>query len=110
MTEKKEQGRPFAIESELRDGLFHVMLQGRLDANTAPELLRRYEEAEGQADAVLIDAEHLEYVSSAGLRALLVLYKSLRNRRQFRMIHVSPEVKEIMQVTGFDQFLLSGGL
>jgi anti-anti-sigma regulatory factor len=35
-----------------------------------------------------------------------MMYKSLEEKSRFRMIHVNNEVKEILEVTGFDQFLL----
>ena len=44
--------------------------------------------------------------SSAGLRVLLMMYKSLKDKSQFKLLNVSDEVKEILETTGFDQFLL----
>ena len=48
----------------------------------------------------------MAYVSSAGLRVLLMMYKSLEDKSQFKMVGVSEEIREILEVTGFDQFLL----
>jgi anti-anti-sigma factor len=48
----------------------------------------------------------MAYVSSAGLRVLLMMYKSLIDKSQFKLLNVSDEVKEILETTGFDQFLL----
>ena len=46
------------------------------------------------------------YVSTAGLRVLLMMYKSLENKDNFEMTGVSDEVREILETTGFEQFLL----
>jgi len=46
------------------------------------------------------------YVSSAGLRVLLMMYKSLEDKSRFKMTGVSKEVREILETTGFDQLLL----
>ena len=48
----------------------------------------------------------MEYVSSAGLRVLLMMYKSLEDKERFEMTGVNDAVREILETTGFDQFLL----
>ena len=48
----------------------------------------------------------MAYVSSAGLRVLLMMYKSLKDKGQFDLSGVSEDVREILETTGFDQFLL----
>jgi anti-anti-sigma factor len=48
----------------------------------------------------------MAYVSSAGLRVLLMMYKSLENKNQFKITGVNDAVREIIETTGFDQFLL----
>ena len=49
---------------------------------------------------------NMAFVSSAGLRVFLMMYKSLDNDDNFKMNGVNDEVREIMEKTGFDQFLL----
>jgi len=51
----------------------------------------------------------MPYVSSAGLRVLLMMYKSLEDKANFEMTGVSDEVREILETTGFDHFLLGSG-
>ena len=51
---------------------------------------------------VLVEAQDLEYISSAGLRVLLQLRK---NHPDFCIVDVSPEVYEILDVTGFTQMM-----
>lgn len=55
------------------------------------------------ADKLTIDAEELTYISSAGLRVLLKAKKALSG--DLAMINVSPEVYDIMDMTGFTQIL-----
>ena len=97
---------PFAVDTSFEDGKFHAVIQGRMDTITAPELLKKFQEASGKADAIEVDVRDMAYVSSAGLRVLLMMYKSLEDKRQFKLLNVSDEVKEILETTGFDQFLL----
>ena len=100
---------PFAVQGEMRDGIFSVSIQGRMDTLTAPELLKCFRETqESQAGicGIHVDVSKMAYVSSAGLRVLLMMYKSLEDKSGFRMTGVSDEVREILETTGFDQFLL----
>ena len=98
---------PFAVEGRLENGVFNVNIQGRMDTITAPELLKLFQEPKEKIRAIHMDVSRMEYVSSAGLRVLLMMYKSLEDKHQFEMIGVNDAVREILETTGFDQFLLS---
>lgn len=115
MTAKQAAGKPekpldpnlpFEVESKLTDGLFSVSVQGRMDTITAPELLKQFQEAGEEIEAICVDVSRMPYVSSAGLRVLLMMYKSLSDKDKFEMTGVSDAVREILETTGFDQFLL----
>ena len=54
----------------------------------------------------LHDRGRIGQVSSAGLRVLLMMYKSREDKEQFEKTGVSDAVREILETTGFDQFLL----
>ena len=97
---------PFAVESSCVDGVFTASVQGRMDTITAPELLKKFQEAGDRIREIKIDVSRMAYVSSAGLRVLLMMYKSLDDKSRFKMTGVSEEVREILETTGFDQFLL----
>ena len=77
-----------------------------MDTITAPELLRQFQNAGGEIKAIHVDVSRMVYVSSAGLRVLLMMYKSLENKDCFEMTGVNNEVREILETTGFDEFLL----
>ncbi|MBQ6504297.1 MAG: STAS domain-containing protein [Flexilinea sp.] len=105
---EKQETKPFELSYTLKDKMFSASLSGRMDTITAPELLKAWEKekAENEITAVEIDCSGLQYISSAGLRVLLMIYKSLEDKSRFRMSNVSDDVLEILEVTGFDQFLL----
>ena len=107
-TEEKPVDRnlPFKVVSALKDGTFEASIQGRMDTITAPELLKQFQNAGGCIKAIRVDVSRMAYVSSAGLRVLLMMYKSLENKDNFEMTGVSDEVREILETTGFDQFLM----
>lgn len=101
-----DKSLPFAVESTFGNGTFNVKIQGRMDTITAPELLKRFQELPDKATDIEIDVADMAYVSSAGLRVLLMMYKSLEDKTRFKLLNVNNDVKEILEVTGFDQFLL----
>ena len=100
---------PFEVKSEAKDGVLSVSIQGRMDTLTAPELLKQFQEA-GKAEEIRIDVSRMAYVSSAGLRVLLMMYKSLEDKDRFELNGVNDAVREILETTGFDQFLLKDNL
>lgn len=55
--------------------------------------------------SILLDLSDCTYVSSAGLRVLLYSYKlATSNGQKLYLAGVSPEVKEVMAITGFERF------
>ena len=92
------------VTSHINDGVLTVCLNGRVDASNAAEVEKEIAAARAEAPdaSVVIDAEGLEYISSAGLRILLRLRKE---EPELAMINVSPEVYEILDMTGFTEML-----
>jgi anti-anti-sigma factor len=105
-SQAERRNLPFAVDASFGNGKFSAVIQGRMDTITAPELLKKFQEMPEKVDAIEVDVKDMAYVSSAGLRVLLMMYKSLVDKSQFKLLHVSDEVKEILETTGFDQFLL----
>lgn len=89
-----------SIVIKLSDTL--VKVQGSVDSSNAPEFEKELLSAI-TGDTLTIDAEELAYISSAGLRVLLKAKKALA--ADLTMINVSPDVYEILDMTGFTQIL-----
>lgn len=79
-------------------------LSGRVDSANAVQVERELNaKLAGEKPAVLIlDLAKLSYISSAGLRILLHLRKSAAD---MRLVNVSPEVYEILEMTGFTEMM-----
>ena len=95
------------INTERQDAALTVALEGRLDTTTAPELEKALTEALDGVEALTIDLEKLEYISSAGLRVLLSAQKKIRENGDGRLVvrNASDLVKEVFEVTGFCDIL-----
>ena len=93
------------IEKKLDGDNLVISLEGRLDTMTAPEL---EEVIKGNVDgvkALTIDMTKLEYISSAGLRTLLMAKKLLQNKGVVKVTNINEIVREVFEVTGFIDLL-----
>ena len=82
-----------------------VKLEGRLDTTTAPQLEATLNSVLAGITSLKFDLEKLDYISSAGLRVLLSSQKTMNKQGSMVISNVSPEVKEIFDVTGFTDIL-----
>ena len=93
------------INKEAKGDALTISLDGRLDTTTAPQLEAEINSSLGGVKNFVIDMEKLVYVSSAGLRVLLKAQKIMNKQGSMVIKNVSPEIKEIFEVTGFDELL-----
>ncbi len=80
-------------------------LEGRLDTSTSPELEEALKASFEEADALTLDLGKLEYISSAGLRVLLLTHKTMSAKGGLKVINVNDTIKEIFEITGFSDIL-----
>ena len=102
---KAAQEFPFAVHSSVTEGKLVMKVQGRVDTLTATELLKAFQEVSSQTDSIVLDVEKMTYISSAGLRVLLIMLKSVEDASRFKIFHVQPDVEKILKITGFDSLL-----
>ncbi|MCR5236975.1 MAG: STAS domain-containing protein [Lachnospiraceae bacterium] len=68
--------------------------------------MKQFQEVGEGISAIHVDVSKMAYVSSAGLRVLLMMYKSLEDKDKFKMTGISAAVREIIKTTGFDEFFI----
>ena len=78
-------------------------ISGWLDTQTAPQLEEALSKLDESVTSLVFDFSKLEYISSAGLRQVIAAYKMMAGKDGFKIIHVSDEVFDVFQLTGFDQ-------
>jgi len=93
------------VKKTLEAGSLNVVLDGRLDTTTAPELEQQIKEDIEGVKELTFDMEKLDYISSAGLRVLLSCQKIMSKQGNMVVKNVSEEVMEIFEVTGFSDIL-----
>lgn len=83
-----------------------LFVDGRVDTNTSPELQKEILAAFQTAKTLTLDLEKVAYVSSAGLRALLIGQKTAASKGgAMELIHVTPTVKTVLDSVGFSSIL-----
>ena len=81
-----------------------ILLEGRLDSFTAPELDAVIDKEVNDIDELVLDLENLEYISSAGLRVVLKAQKML-GAGKMTVVHVNEVIMEVFDITGFVDIL-----
>ena len=82
-----------------------MLLEGRLDTTTAPQLEEELKSAMEEVESIVLDFEKLDYISSAGLRVLLSAQKVMSKKGGMVVQNVNEDIMEIFEVTGFVDIL-----
>ncbi len=93
------------IEKTGNEGELLISLEGRLDTMTAPLLEAELKRSIDGVTELTFDLEKLEYISSAGLRVLLMAQKVMNRQGEMAVRNVKETIMEIFEVTGFTEIL-----
>ena len=93
------------IEKNLNGSELTVVITGRLDTTTAPQLEAELKQNIDGIDKLVLDFALLEYLSSAGLRVLLAAQKVMNKQGEMVIKNVNDTINEIFEVTGFIDIL-----
>ena len=90
-----------SINTTEENGKLIIFLQGRIDTQNAPQVEKELKEIlnANEGRNFELDAEELEYISSAGLRILMKLRQMKKDSYPIR--NVSSGVYDILEMTGF---------
>ncbi len=93
------------IEKSQNGSALVIALAGRLDTTTAPELDREANASLAGATELTIDLAALDYISSAGLRVLLSLQKTMNKQGAMIVKNACETVREVFDITGFSSIM-----
>ncbi len=95
------------IRTEHEDRALVASVSGRIDSANARDFQAELEAVLDEGGrGVILDCEHLAYVSSAGLRVLLQVTRHLdRKRVPFVVCSLSPLISEVFRISGFDRII-----
>lgn len=90
----------FKVETKDSKCVFSII--GRVDAVSAATFDKKSQEVFAANSDVVVDCSGLEYLSSAGIRVIMCWLKA---RYKFVMYAVDSNVKNVLEMTGIDEFL-----
>ncbi len=88
------------INEYWKDAALTLELQGRLDATTAPLLEEKLNNSAAGARSLTLDFANLEYLSSAGIRVLVIAYRIMHGKGSLRTVNAGEIVKEAIDLAG----------
>ena len=83
-----------------------LKIKGRIDSATAPQLEKTIQALTNQSRfRIILDLKELEFMSSAGLRVLMITQKACRryNRGELVLAEVPDVIKSALELSGFTQ-------
>lgn len=89
------------IEKVLNGQSATIIVAGRLDTQTAPELEKEIDGVVSNLKELVFDMTGLEYVSSAGLRVILKAQKIMNLKGSMKLVGVNDSIMEVFDITGF---------
>jgi len=93
------------IEKKLNNEELTITLEGRLDTVTAPSLEEELKASLEGIKKLVLDFQALEYISSAGLRVLLMAQKTMNKQGSMVVRNVNETIEEVFEITGFADML-----
>ena len=93
------------IEKVLNNQELTIKPVGEINSVTAPELEEVIKNDLNNVSSLVFDFSELEYLSSAGLRVLLVAQRLMSKKGQMFLRNVNSNVMEILTITGFNNVL-----
>lgn len=95
------------IVKERKEGAKLVaIVEGRIDTNTSPEITEYFQNKLNGVKEFELDLENVDYVSSAGLRSILLAQKIIDgNGGKMCVSHVCKQVMETFELTCFTDIL-----
>lgn len=91
------------ITTSVQNNTLCAALEGRIDTITGPQLEQEISEALGHIDTLILDLENVDYVSSAGIRAMLSLHKKMAAKQgHLTLQHLNNSVLSVLKMTKLD--------
>ena len=95
------------INTEQKGGVLVALTVDRVDGSNAREFQEALQAViKDTGNAFLLDMEQLTYISSAGLRVILLIARTLQGKNtKFAVCSLSDSVREVFEISGFDKIV-----
>ncbi len=82
-----------------------IALEGRLDTTTAPDFESSISSDTKEGMNVVVDMKKLAYISSAGLRVLIMVKRAIGSDGSLKLKNVSSDIQDVLEITGFSSLI-----
>jgi anti-anti-sigma factor len=95
------------VELYAQDGIAVIAIRGVVDFQNSGSVAEAMQKAAGEHDRIVVDCRELEFISSSGLRAVMLLMKAM-GKRGGRLVFCggSPVVMQVLEVTGIRKLMI----
>jgi anti-anti-sigma factor len=98
----------FSATLTIDSGIAKITMSGQLDASMTPIFQREIENAQTQkAKRLVLLMSDLDYIASAGLRALVFAKQKMGPAVDIYVVGAQPQVMDTIQMTGFDRSIIT---
>jgi anti-sigma B factor antagonist len=86
---------------DMNDGICLMSISGRIDSNYSVDLEKALNKAVDEYSRIIMDLKDAEYISSSGMRVLLAVKKTLREKNgEIILISLQPVVRDVFEIAG----------
>ena len=85
--------------------VYTLVIEGRIDTLTAPELEKTFRDNAEKADKMIFDMSGVDYISSAGIRTIVLAYRVMGNKDGLVLKGLTNNVLTIIRMTGLEKKL-----
>ena len=95
-----------SVDFKTLDGLPVIILKGRIDFKNSGPVTDTMQKAAQEADRLAVDCTELEYVSSSGLRSILLLMKKMDKKGgKLVFFGINSNVMQVLEMTGIKDLM-----
>ncbi len=104
-------GEIMKINEKLEGDTLTISLEGNLDDLSSPLIEEKIgREIEDRAEKLFLDLDAVNYISSAGIRVLILAHKAAVKRgKEFAVVSMSEKVREVLEMVGIMPFVAVRG-
>lgn len=95
------------VTAERESGMVIARTNGRIDSSNSREFHSSLEEVVTEGDtAIVLNFEDVSYISSAGMRVILITAKNLqRSGVKLALCSMNDSIREVFKISGFDKII-----
>ncbi|MBQ1659693.1 MAG: STAS domain-containing protein [Clostridia bacterium] len=93
------------ITTKKEENVCTLIIEGRIDTITAPELDKVFRENADGSDKMIFDMTGVDYISSAGIRTLVAAHRKMSGKSGLILRNPDSPVLSILKMTGIDKKL-----